>query len=275
MFQRDRNSGGSLFNPVNLVQYLGSSLFLPSAVSNMIDAKSELDGRLRTAINDFVAGFVARMTSEIGTVSDASATNTGNNTTTSASNTGIKSPTDALNAQNTNKEQQFQQPQPQPPKKKKVPLPKAISSLANTRNAITHNVPHLKKKLSEYIENSRTRNTLLAAVLEGVLSKVEEFYGLNVQSNAGDGAGTCNADEKTLWSLDRYVKWCVSIFGVERVGGERAGADDDDDGDDGDYEEDGKSRGSASANASAKRSVSASMESESGESSEDEDEEEE
>lgn len=58
---RDR---GGLFNPANLIRLVGSSL-IPRVVENMLDAKVELDGRLRTVINDFVNGFAARMTAAI------------------------------------------------------------------------------------------------------------------------------------------------------------------------------------------------------------------
>jgi hypothetical protein len=54
---------GGLFNPINLVKGMGN--LLPRVVENMLDAKGELDGRLRTVINDFVVGFANRMTSDI------------------------------------------------------------------------------------------------------------------------------------------------------------------------------------------------------------------
>ncbi|KAI9771478.1 MAG: Golgi transport complex subunit 3 [Geoglossum simile] len=52
---------GGLFNPRNLLRLVGGGL-LPRVVENMLDAKVELDGRLRKVINDFTTGFATRMT---------------------------------------------------------------------------------------------------------------------------------------------------------------------------------------------------------------------
>lgn len=57
---------GGLFNPRNLMRLVGSGL-LPRVVENMLDAKVELDGRLRTVINDFTNGFASRMTGALPT----------------------------------------------------------------------------------------------------------------------------------------------------------------------------------------------------------------
>ncbi|PWY92438.1 Sec34-domain-containing protein [Aspergillus heteromorphus CBS 117.55] len=55
---------GGLFNPRNLMLLVGHGL-LPRVVENMLDAKVELDGRLRTVINDFINGFATRMTASL------------------------------------------------------------------------------------------------------------------------------------------------------------------------------------------------------------------
>ncbi|KAE8152705.1 Sec34-like family-domain-containing protein [Aspergillus avenaceus] len=55
---------GGLFNPRNLMRLVGHGL-LPRVVENMLDAKVELDGRLRTVINDFITHFSTRMTSSL------------------------------------------------------------------------------------------------------------------------------------------------------------------------------------------------------------------
>lgn len=57
---------GGLFNPRNLMRLVGHGL-LPRVVENMLDAKVELDGRLRTVINDFINAFAARMTASLPT----------------------------------------------------------------------------------------------------------------------------------------------------------------------------------------------------------------
>lgn len=55
---------GGLFNPRNLMRLVGHGL-LPRVVENMLDAKVELDGRLRTAINDFINSFASKMTASL------------------------------------------------------------------------------------------------------------------------------------------------------------------------------------------------------------------
>jgi hypothetical protein len=55
---------GGLFNPKNLLRLVGGGL-LPRVVENMLDAKVELDGRLRKVINDFTTGVATRMTMPI------------------------------------------------------------------------------------------------------------------------------------------------------------------------------------------------------------------
>ncbi|KAL5002397.1 Sec34-like family-domain-containing protein [Aspergillus recurvatus] len=55
---------GGLFNPRNLMRLVGHGL-LPRVVENMLDAKVELDGRLRTVINDFIDGFASKMTASL------------------------------------------------------------------------------------------------------------------------------------------------------------------------------------------------------------------
>ncbi|KAJ5674112.1 hypothetical protein N7462_009551 [Penicillium macrosclerotiorum] len=57
---------GGLFNPRNLVRLVGHGL-IPRVVENMLDAKVELDGRLRTVINDFINAFAARTTASLPT----------------------------------------------------------------------------------------------------------------------------------------------------------------------------------------------------------------
>ena len=263
----------------------------------MVDAKSELDRRLRTVINDFVGGYVARMAFEIGAASDASATKSINTTTTAGASTLDNVVTQQQKQQ---KHQDIDKEQPPPPPKTQVPVSKAISSLAKTRSAILQNAPHLKRKLEEYIENSRTREMLLAAVLEGVLSRVEQFYKEEIHGGGGGGGGGDEVDPdgtgkgaddddededddddddddgKTLWRLDRFVRWCVSVFGVRRVGLAGNGAGDGDD--DGSRESgsgSGSGSGSKSGSVSGRRSVGSKSEDNEREEEEEEEEEEE
>ena len=65
---RDR---GSLFDPGVLWQYVGGGL-LPRVVENMLDAKAELDARLRTVINSFITDCTRKI---CGTMDDPVAAN--------------------------------------------------------------------------------------------------------------------------------------------------------------------------------------------------------
>jgi len=55
---------GGLWNPGSWYK-LASGGLLPRVVENMLDAKAELDGRLRTIINDFVNSFSSRITAPL------------------------------------------------------------------------------------------------------------------------------------------------------------------------------------------------------------------
>ncbi|KAI9830203.1 MAG: Golgi transport complex subunit 3 [Phylliscum demangeonii] len=55
---------GGLFDPRILFRLVGGLLF-PRVVENMLDAKTELDGQLRTVINDFTNEFAKRMTTSL------------------------------------------------------------------------------------------------------------------------------------------------------------------------------------------------------------------
>lgn len=56
---------GGLFDPRNIMRFLGNNM-MPKVVENMLDAKAELDGRLRTIISDFTNGFATKMTISVG-----------------------------------------------------------------------------------------------------------------------------------------------------------------------------------------------------------------
>ncbi|ETN40170.1 uncharacterized protein HMPREF1541_04446 [Cyphellophora europaea CBS 101466] len=56
---------GGLFNAGNWLRLFTTGGLLPRVVENMLDAKVELDGRLRNVINEFTAGFASDMTSHL------------------------------------------------------------------------------------------------------------------------------------------------------------------------------------------------------------------
>ena len=184
-------SRGGLFNPRNLV-----GLIIPKVVENMLDAKAEVDARLRQAINDFTGQFVTRMTAPIDTKSG-----------------------------------------------KKVPVTEAPARTAKIRQNVEHEVPFLRTKLEEYITDHRTREMLVAAVMESVTQTYEEWFDTSyTPSIAGsNGAGRSTKGkgrEDGVWDPDVFNEWCNGTFKVGTLGlGMEDGSEDDD-------EDDGSSAGS-------------------------------
>jgi hypothetical protein len=168
-------SRGGLFNPRNLV-----GLLIPKVVENMLDAKAEVDARLRGAINDFTAQFVARMTAPVST-KDAKAAKKGAQTD-------------------------------------------AAARMTKVRQSIEHETPFLRKKLEEYIEDARTREMLVQAVMESVTQAYEEWfdtaYTPSLHTN-GTGTGRSakgKGREDDVWDPDVFAEWCGGVFKVGALG---------------------------------------------------------
>jgi hypothetical protein len=163
-------SRGGLFNPLNLVRLVGGGL-VPKVVTNMLDAKAELDGRLRGLINDFVDAFASRMTKPLSTK---------------------EAPKD-----------------PQ-------------SSTSEVRRQIEKDVPFLRKKLAEYIPDARTKETLVAAVLDKVTELYEDWYDAR-ETEGGKGAGgkagrKGKGREDEVWGPGVFGEWAAGVFAVGRLG---------------------------------------------------------
>lgn len=204
---------GGLFNPRNLV-----GLLIPKVVENMLDAKAEVDARLRQAINDFTAQFVTRMTAPIDTKNN-----------------------------------------------KKVPPTEAPARTSKIRQNIEHETPFLRSKLEEYISDVRTREMLVAAVMESVTQVYEDWYDTSYSPslqtrNGGAAAAAANRSAKGkgredgVWDPDVFAEWCGNVFKVGMLGGGGVGneRDENDDYDDGD--EDGSDADSMGARTGTERS---------------------
>ncbi|KAL9577266.1 MAG: hypothetical protein Q9203_007527, partial [Teloschistes exilis] len=111
---------GSLFNPKNLWQLMGANL-VPRVVENMLDAKVELDGRLRESITTFTSAFADAIAAPI-------------NNNDNAALTSKRGGFDAMKAAT------------------------AVQSNAQKE------VPFLRRKVEEYLDDARTRETLVGAV---------------------------------------------------------------------------------------------------------------
>ncbi|KAG9385933.1 Sec34 domain containing protein [Pyrenophora tritici-repentis] len=161
---------GGLFNPRNLV-----GLLIPKVVENMLDAKAEVDARLRQAINDFTGQFVSRMTAPIEMKNN-----------------------------------------------KKVPPNEAPARASKIRQNIEHETPFLRSKLEEYITDARTREMLVAAVMESVTQKYEDWYdtsyspSISTQNGASRGKG--KGREDGVWDPDVFSEWCANVFKVGTLG---------------------------------------------------------
>ncbi|TKA82100.1 hypothetical protein B0A55_01809 [Friedmanniomyces simplex] len=188
---RDR---GSLWNPASWVRLVGGAVgggLLPRVVENMLDAKAELDGRLRTVINDFVSGYADHITAPIdpATITQAQAKAT----------TKSKEPFDALKAVRT------------------------------VRGLAEQDVPALRAKLDEWVDDARTRETLAAAVRDQVVMGYEEFVETYSEGQGKRLSRKGKAREDEIWSPDLFGEAMERVFQV----GQMVGEDGDGDGDGG------------------------------------------
>ncbi|KMU85219.1 conserved oligomeric Golgi complex component 3 [Coccidioides immitis H538.4] len=175
---------GGLFNPRNLVRLLGDGL-LPRVVENMLDAKAELDGRLRTVISDFTNSFSAKMTTPLPS------------NETSAS--------------------------------------QARGAIEKTCQAVQKEVPELRKVLSSYIDDTRTRETLVAAVRDSVIQLYEDFFEAYTSAEtssdrmARKATGKGRADE--VWDVETFTEWSEGVFcvGISGLRGSEEDVEDSDD----------------------------------------------
>ncbi|KAF2175538.1 Sec34-domain-containing protein [Zopfia rhizophila CBS 207.26] len=163
-------SRGGLFNPRNLV-----GLLIPKVVENMLDAKAEVDARLRGAINEFTGQFVGRMAAAISVGKD-----------------------------------------------KKIAPGEAAARTAKVRSAIEHETPFLRSKLDEYIEDVRTKEMLVAAVMESVTQAYEDWFDTSYtpspHTNGVGRSGKGKGREDDVWDPDVFSDWCGGVFKVGRLG---------------------------------------------------------
>ena len=163
---------GGLFDPRNLWRFTGSG-FIPKVVESMLDAKVELDGRLRTVINDFTSNFASRMTNVV----DEKATS--------------KKTFDAVRAVRT------------------------IQEVAEKEVLL------LRRKLDEYLDDSRTKETLVGAVQDQVIQNYETFYDLHTADKRINGKAVSKKGkgrDDDVWDPDMFTEWAQGVFKVGRMG---------------------------------------------------------
>lgn len=162
---------------------MGGNL-LPKVVENMLDAKVELDGRLRGVITDFTTGPADRITNPINETATA--------------------------------------------KKGFEPL-KAVNQ---AKVIAEKEVQLLRKKLDEYLDDRRTKETLVSAVQDLVVQRYETFYEGQMREKKGE-SGSRRASKKgkgredEVWDVDMFEEWAGGVFRVGKVLGRE---EEDDDG---------------------------------------------
>ena len=162
---------GGLFNPRNLVRLVGGGL-VPRVVENMLDAKAELDARLRAAITDYTHAAAARMTAPLAASAGKSAKDA-----------------DA-----------------------------AAKAAEAVRANVERDVPFVRQKLEGYLDDARTRETLVAAVMEQVSTVYEEWWEARGAGANGARSGKGKGRVDAAWDPEAFVEWCTVVFKVGRMG---------------------------------------------------------
>jgi len=152
---------------------------LPRVVENMLDAKAELDGRLRTVINDFVTSCAERMMHPI--------------------NESARGKKDFNGA----------------------------SALQKVRVLTVKEVPMLRRKLDEYLDDVRTKETLVAAVQNQAILNYEGFYeafATGKRALGGKVGRKGKGREDDVWDTDTFGEWAEEIFAVKGASTTRDGS---------------------------------------------------
>ena len=179
-FYELQSSRGGLFNPLNLVRFVGKGRdLLPRVVENMLDAKEELDGCLRKVISEFVDWEAGKLIAPLK----------------SAGKGGSE-------------------------------------AVGEIRRVIEKEVPNLRGRLEEWIDDLRTRETLVMAVREAVSAGYEEFWTVHMgQKIKGSlkARSKGKGREDDVWDVGTFVSWTEGVFGVI-IHDDAVGVTDDDDG---------------------------------------------
>ncbi|TGJ71023.1 Golgi transport complex subunit 3 [Orbilia oligospora] len=144
----------SLFSPNGLMKLVQKGL--PKVVENMLDAKVELDMKLRNVINQFTEAWASKIS---GPVVESAGKGT-----------------------------------------------EALEATISLRKLAESDVPILRQKLNEYINDIRTRETLVGAVQEMVIQSYESFY---------ERADKLAPELEDLWDIDTFVVFTNKAFGTE------------------------------------------------------------
>lgn len=101
---------------------------------------------------------------------------------------------------------------------------KARTAMNEMKKAVQKEVSPLRRLLDDWIEDERTRETLVMAVREAVVQAYEEFLGAAGVLGKGRPKSKGKGREDEVWDVDTFVEWAEGVFGVaeqvEDVGGQ-------------------------------------------------------
>jgi hypothetical protein len=92
-----------------------------------------------------------------------------------------------------------------------------------TRKHIEKEIPILRAKLEQYLDDMRTRETLVAAVEDQVVQIYETFFDTYVNGPSRDGKANGNglnisrkgkSPESAVWDIDTFAEWAEGLFNV-------------------------------------------------------------
>jgi hypothetical protein len=182
----------TMLNPASWMRALGGG-FVPRVVTDMKDARTDVDDRLRAVIGSLVHGWSARMTAPM-TRGSSTETTRGRSDVRKGSATVADAEEGAL-----------------------------------AREALAREVPLVRRKLDEYMQDRRTKDMLLRAVLEEVLVKYAgwlESKGLDgplIGRSKAKGKGR----EDGVWEEETFAQWALGVFGLETLEEDDGEGDDD------------------------------------------------
>lgn len=207
---------GGLFNASNWVRLFTSGGLLPRVVENMLDAKVELDGRLRNAINEFTAGFASDMTSHL--------------------------PKDVISTTNATTKLEDAVAATREKVQREIPILRAkleqYLSDPRTRETLVAAVEDQVVQIYEIFFEKYTADRKLAP-LNGAAAG-GGGGGASGKGAAGKGISRKGkSPEDMVWDADTFAEWCEGVFDVA-LPLQRGGDDDDDDQDE---DEDGDGGG--------------------------------
>ena len=183
---RDR---GGLFDPRALWRLVsGGSALLPRVVANMLDAKAELDGCLRAVIHDLCAASAGRITAAVPPPASAGG-------------------------------------DPADPNSSKT-APNARTIVPAVQAAAAAEVPRLRQALDAYLDDARTRETLVGAVRDQAVLNYEAWHeawsaGMRRRGRAVSAKG--KGKEGDVWDPGVFAEWVAGVFRVGRGYGAHRG----------------------------------------------------